>query len=524
MIGYFREYVQSMSSRIKHLHSLLCKGTPFVWTDARDAEFKDLEDVLISPDVMLYHPDFTRPFELHTDASKHGCGAMLAQLHDGELRGIKFASRSFTPVEARWPTTHQELFAAKWSLDHFHPYILGRKLKVITDHATLKWLTSISLQQSKLARWCLSMAEFDFVIEHCAGTANIVPDVLSRAPLMHPPSTTGDNLCHPPQPVVCFLTGLLGFDILSLEPLRVFEIFSDTLHCISFACNPGATVALLTNPKSHPVTRKVTVSPPIQAPLVKELPLTFPLTTEPSSQDVTPCDPASLYPLNFSQAFLAQKQRQDQWLGPLYHYLAADCSDSELAHLSKNNQTWVKSTAARCKIIDDLIMYADVLMDDPTHYCILIPSDPTLQCHLIHAYHESPLGMHRGRDATYNTLSHDFYWRHMAKHVRNWVRHCPQCIRFKSFKPSHGPMQLRLCQHPFHTLGVDYVGERPVSPTGNRWILTTVCPYSNYLCAIPVPDKTATTAAHALFNNVFLQLGFPTVLQSDHGGEFLNAL
>ena len=110
----------------------------------------------------------------------------------------------------------------------------------------------------------------------------------------------------------------------------------------------------------------------------------------------------------------------------------------------------------------------------------------------------------------------------MAKHVRNWVRHCPQCIRFKSLKPSHGPMQLRLCQHPFHTLGVDYVGELPVSPTGNRWILTAVCPYSNYLHAIPVPDKTATTAAHALFNNV--QLGFPTVLQSDRGGEFINAL
>ena len=204
MIGYFREYVQNMSFRTKHLHSLLCKGTPFVWTDAHDTEFMDLKDALISPDVMLYHPEFTRPFELHTDASKHGCGAMLAQLHNGELQPIKIASRSFTPVEAHWPTTHQKLFAVKWSLDHFRQYILGRKLKVITDHANLKWLTSISLQQPKQARWCLSMAEFDFVIEHHGGTASIVLDVLSRAPLMHP-STTRDNLCHPSQPVVCFL-------------------------------------------------------------------------------------------------------------------------------------------------------------------------------------------------------------------------------------------------------------------------------------------------------------------------------
>ena len=132
--------------------------------------------------------------------------------------------------------------------------------------------------------------------------------------------------------------------------------------------------------------------------------------------------------------------------------------------------------------------------------------------------------MHRGRDATYNRLSRDFYWRHMYKHVRNWVRCCPQCICFKSLQPYHGPMQLRCYKHPFHTLGVDYVGELPPSPSGNKWILTAVCPYSNYLHAIPVPDKIATTAANALFHDVFLQLDFPSALQSDCGGEFFNAL
>ena len=75
-----------------------------------------------------------------------------------------------------------------------------------------------------------------------------------------------------------------------------------------------------------------------------------------------------------------------------------------------------------------------------------------------------------------------------------------------------------------HFIGIDFVGELPMSPTGNKWILTAVCPYSNYLRAIPyVPDKTATTAAYALVN-VFLSTGFPSVLQSDCGGEWLNAL
>ena len=169
-------------------------------------------------------------------------------------------------------------------------------------------------------------------------------------------------------------------------------------------------------------------------------------------------------------------------------------------------------------------MYSDEFMDDRDHFRVFVPSDSQLQKHFLRAYHDSPMGMHRGRDATYNCLSRHFYWRNMSKHVRNWVRHSPHCIRFKSVKPAHGPMQIRLYQYPFHTLGVYYVGELPKSPSGSKWILTAVCPYSNYLWAIPVPDKTATTAAKAIFNDVFMSFGFSSVLQSDRSGEFLNSL
>ena len=43
IVNYFRDYVHNMASRFKHLHSLLCKGVPFVWTDAHEAEFCDFK-------------------------------------------------------------------------------------------------------------------------------------------------------------------------------------------------------------------------------------------------------------------------------------------------------------------------------------------------------------------------------------------------------------------------------------------------------------------------------------------------
>ena len=86
-----------MSNHTKHLRALLCKGAPFKWNSAHDTEFTDIKQALLSPNTMLYHPDWNSAFELHIDASKHGVGAMLAQMHDGHLRPVKFASHFFTP-------------------------------------------------------------------------------------------------------------------------------------------------------------------------------------------------------------------------------------------------------------------------------------------------------------------------------------------------------------------------------------------------------------------------------------------
>ena len=62
-------------------------------------------------------------------------------------------------------------------LEQFRCYILGRRVKVVTDHANLKWLTACTMapQQAKVARWCMSVAEFDFFIEHRKGEEMLFP-------------------------------------------------------------------------------------------------------------------------------------------------------------------------------------------------------------------------------------------------------------------------------------------------------------------------------------------------------------
>lgn len=82
-------------------------------------------------------------------------------------------------------------------------------------------------------------------------------------------------------------------------------------------------------------------------------------------------------------------------------------------------------------------------------------------------------------------------------------------------------MHTRFYGKPRNVLGIDFVGPFPKSANGNHYILTAVCPFSHFLVAIPTADRSATTAARALFVNVFLKLDFPSTPLSDRGGEFL---
>ena len=152
---------------------------------------------------------------------------------------------------------------------------------------------------------------------------------------------------------------------------------------------------------------------------------------------------------NIPWASLATKQHQDKWLGRLYHYLASGCDVTELADLSKSDQTWIKSTATGSKIVDDLITYSDVFIDDPHHLRIFVLSDIELQRHLLRVYHDSPVGMHCGRDLPATVYHMIFTGRTCINMSETGFAVALQCIHFKSLQPSHGPMQLRLYQYRY---------------------------------------------------------------------------
>jgi hypothetical protein len=68
---------------------------------------------------------------------------------------IYYASKTLNDAQLNYSTTEKELLAIVFALDKFRSYLLGSKVLVYSNHATLKYLLSKKDVKSRLIRWIL---------------------------------------------------------------------------------------------------------------------------------------------------------------------------------------------------------------------------------------------------------------------------------------------------------------------------------------------------------------------------------
>ena len=91
--------------------------------------------LIFSKDVLLSYPDFSKRFDIHTNASDLQLGSVISQ--DG--KPIAFFSRKLTPAQLNYTTMEKELLAIVETLKEFRNILLGFEIKVFTDHQNLKY-------------------------------------------------------------------------------------------------------------------------------------------------------------------------------------------------------------------------------------------------------------------------------------------------------------------------------------------------------------------------------------------------
>ena len=184
LCAYYQPFVEHFADLAAPLYELTRAGTKWHWTATHQQSFEKLKESICKEPVLCL-PNFSKEFEIYTDASTVAVGAVLQQRDDnGNPHPVAFASRVLLPAETRYFTQELECLAVIFGLLKFRVYLLGKHFKLFTDHKALLSVLTKQSPSARITRWSLAMQEYDFDIVHIPGSLNKVPDALSRASVM----------------------------------------------------------------------------------------------------------------------------------------------------------------------------------------------------------------------------------------------------------------------------------------------------------------------------------------------------
>ena len=134
------------------------------------------------------------------------------------------------------------------------------------------------------------------------------------------------------------------------------------------------------------------------------------------------------------------------------------------------------------------------------------------------------LAGHFGWNALYNSIRlQQLNWPNLASDCQEVTKSCTSCQRFVLTRKGYHPITPIHATLPFDHVAIDLIGPLPTSRLGYNYILVHVDVLTRFVLIRPLTDKTALTVARTLFT-IWADFGFPRILQSDNGTEFVNSV
>lgn len=154
-----------------------------------------------------------------------------------------------------------------------------------------------------------------------------------------------------------------------------------------------------------------------------------------------------------------------------------------------------------------------------------IPSYEPLCTKLIQQTHDSVLGGHPGRDATFSATARQFFWPNQSEQVRRFVKNCDICgsatiWRHKKWgllKPLPVPNRI------WSEISIDFITGLPQTPEGFTACEVITDRLGKGVMYNAVADQTAEATAERFIQNYVRHHGLPKAITSDRGAQWVNA-
>ncbi|KAL1490130.1 hypothetical protein ABEB36_012870 [Hypothenemus hampei] len=179
LCSYFRKFVQNHALIVQPIQKLLKKESKWEWGQDQNKAFEQIKSILVTRPLLSIF-DNKLPTELHTDASCKGIASIMMQRHESGLKPTMYYSRTTTKTESVYHSFELETLAVIESIKRFRIYLIDINFKIITDCSAVRYTFNKKDLNPRIARWWLSVQEFNFDIEHRPGKKMEHVDALSR--------------------------------------------------------------------------------------------------------------------------------------------------------------------------------------------------------------------------------------------------------------------------------------------------------------------------------------------------------
>lgn len=510
MASYFRKFINSFAKKAQPLYNLSKKNVKFEWTDECNKAFEELKVALTTAPVLVF-PDFSRQFYISVDASNYAVGGYISNEPPPNDKPIEYFSKSLNSAQRNYSTTHKELLAIILAIEQFQHFVWGKRFVLYTDHQALTYLFNQCKPGSRLLRWKLTLAEYDFVIMHRKGSNNVVSDCLSRieAPKC---ADIASYIKNPTTKAIMQVT--------TRSRAKESEIIGDQKpRAPIYQINEEPSISL-DNKKYEKIVFLIDglgslAFKKLQAAIKRKIDLKSLKSYAPYSMDEN-LDLILLPKINFETEKLetAFIQIREKCVKHAMNHIAINCGITNYQVYWQIKQL-IRQVFGKTEISLTLFLGTQIEINDINEINEILRS-----------YHSSILGGHRGFDRMKSTVRKFYTWPTMNTDIRKFIENCAVCEKSKIHRHTHTPLQITsVAKTPFEKIYIDFVGEiSPNSSDGHKYIMSISCDLTKYVIMTPTFDSTALTAAKTIVEEVCLVFNFPKIIVSDNGPAFVSEI